>query len=166
MLRSRQLKIVQRQALTNQFGAFKKPWIRQFNTKPFFAKNDHKFHQVTRTTSTSTSINYPNVALIAIATIASSILLYTQTTPLLLANDSVITKHAKVIIIQNDDDDYETDDKDSTDPPDFAAEDEIRRKKAIANKPPLNTIFSINDFEYVAQQILPLQLRAYFATDV
>ncbi|GMG40066.1 unnamed protein product [Ambrosiozyma monospora] len=162
--RSRRLKIVHRQVLANHFGAFTKSWNRQFNTKSFFANNEHKSHQDTG--SESTFSNHPKVALISTITIALSILLYKQTTPL-LKNESVITKHAKIIIIQdsdNEDEDDAIDVEDSNDPLNFAAQDEIRRQKAIANKPPLNTIFNINDFEYVAQQILPLQFKGYFAT--
>ncbi|GME83299.1 unnamed protein product [Ambrosiozyma monospora] len=94
---------------------------------------------------------------IAGVTVATGLALFaTQQT---LFNDSKKKKH-RIIIVDDDEDDEDDDDDDD----DEDEKREEKRKEAIANKPPLTSILSINDFEAVAKAVLPLGAWGYYST--
>ncbi|GMG20375.1 unnamed protein product [Ambrosiozyma monospora] len=95
-------------------------------------------------------------------TIATGLALFTTHQTLL--NDSNKKKKHRIIIIDDDEDDEEEDDDDDVDDEYEAEKREEKRKEAIANKPPLTSILSINDFEAVAKAVLPLGTWGYYST--
>lgn len=64
---------------------------------------------------------------------------------------------SRVIVVDEEDDEEEEE---------FTAEEleEFARQERIANKPPLNAIFNISDFETVAKAVLPSSTWGYYST--